>query len=139
MKSSAINTYRQTASSEAYCATPHRLVQMLMNGAMNGIAKAKGAIERGEHQARHNEITWTISVIEALRGALDFENGGKIAKNLDMLYDSMTHHLYIADIEQDVAPIDEVVSLLKEIKTAWDAMPDVLKHAQNIQDAVKTL
>ncbi len=139
MKSSAINTYRQTASSEAYCATPHRLVQMLMSGALNGIAKAKGAIERGEHEARHNEITWTISVIEALRGALDMKQGGEIAVNLDMLYDYMTRRLYDGDIHKDVEALDEVAGLLREIKLAWDAMPDTLKNATDIQEAVKSL
>jgi flagellar protein FliS len=139
MKSSAINSYRKTASSEAYCATPHRLVQMLMNGAMNGMANAKGSIERQEHEARHNEINWTISVIEALRGALDMKQGGEIAVNLDNLYDYMVRRLYDADVHQDAAAIDEVASLLREIKMAWDAMPDTLKYATDIQEAVKSL
>ena len=139
MKSSAINSYRTTASSEAYCAPPHRLVQMLMSGALTGIANAKGSIERKHHEERHKEVSWTISVIEALRGALDMEQGGEIANNLDMLYDYMIRRLYEADVHQDVPALDEVAGLMKEIKTAWDAMPDVLKNAQNIQDTVKTL
>ncbi len=139
MKSSAINTYRKTASSEAYCATPHRLVQMLMSGAMNGIANARGCIERGEHEARHKEITWTISVIEALRGALDMKQGGEIAVNLDMLYDYMVRRLFDADIHKNIEALDEVAGLLREIKLAWDAMPDALKNATDIQEAVKSL
>ncbi len=139
MKSSAINSYRQAASSEAYCATPHRLVQMLMSGALDGIANAKGSIERKEHEARHNEINWTISVVEALRGALDMKQGGEIAVNLDNLYDYLVRRLYDGDINQDVGALDEVASLLREVKLAWDAMPDTLKQAQNIQEAVKTL
>ncbi|MEJ2609663.1 MAG: flagellar export chaperone FliS [Candidatus Thiodiazotropha sp.] len=139
VKNPAINSYRQTASSEAMYATPFRLVQMLMNGALDGMANARGSILRKDHEARHNEINWIISVIDALRGALDFENGGEIANNLDMLYDYMNRRLYIADIEQDVAPIDEVASLLKEIKTAWDAMPEVIQNATDIKECVKNL
>ena len=139
MKSSAINSYRQAASSEAYCATPHRLVQMLMSGALDGIANAKGSIERNEHEARHNAITWTISVIEALRGALDMKQGGDIAVNLDNLYDYMVRRLYDGDIHQDIQALGEVASLLREIKLAWDAMPETLKQAQNVQEAVRTL
>ena len=139
LKNPAINSYRQAASSEAMYATPFRLVQMLMGGALDGMANARGSILRKEHEARHNEITWIISVIDALRGALDFEQGGEIANNLDMLYDYMVRRLYAADVEQSVEAIDEVASLLKEIKTAWDAMPDVIQNASNIKDCVKNL
>lgn len=139
VKNPAINSYRQAASSEAMYATPFRLVQMLMSGALDGIANARGSIVRKEHEARNNEINWIISVIDALRGALDFEQGGEIASNLDMLYDYMIRRLFTANVEQDVEALDEVASLLKEIKTAWDAMPEVIQKAPNIKESVKNL
>jgi flagellar protein FliS len=139
VKNSAINSYRQAASSEAMYATPFRLVQMLMSGALDGMANARGSIVRKEHEARNKEIKWVISVIDALRGALDFEQGGEIANNLDMLYDYMIRRLFTANVEQDLEALDEVISLLKEIKTAWDAMPEAIQNASNIKDAVKDL
>ncbi|MCU7891731.1 MAG: flagellar export chaperone FliS [Candidatus Thiodiazotropha sp. (ex Ustalcina ferruginea)] len=139
VKNSAINSYRQAASSEAMFATPFRLVQMLMSGALVGVANAKGNIQRNEHEARHTEITWIISVIEALRGALDFEQGGEIATNLDMLYDYINRRLYVADVGQDTEALDEVASLLKEIKMAWDAMPESIQNSANIKDSVKDI
>lgn len=139
VKNSAINSYRQAASSEAMYATPFRLVQMLMNGALDGMANARGSIVRKEHEARNNEINWIISVIDALRSALDFELGGEIAINLDLLYDYMIRRLYAANVEQSVEALDEVVSLMKEIKTAWDAMPEVIQNAKNIKDIVKDI
>ncbi|MBV2091939.1 MAG: flagellar export chaperone FliS [Candidatus Thiodiazotropha sp. (ex. Lucinisca nassula)] len=139
VKNPAINSYRQAASSEAMYATPFRLVQMLMTGALDGMANARGSIIRKEHEARNNEIKWVISVIDALRGALDFEQGGEIANNLDMLYDYMIRRLFTANVEQDVDALDEVISLLKEIKTAWDAMPEVIQNASNIKDVVRDL
>lgn len=139
VKNSAINSYRQAASSEAMYATPFRLVQMLMNGALDGMSNARGSIIRKEHEARNNEINWVISVIDALRGALDFEQGGEIATNLDMLYDYMIRRLFTANVEQDVEALDEVTSLLKEVKTAWDAMPEVIQNSPSIKDTVKQL
>ncbi|MBV2121674.1 MAG: flagellar export chaperone FliS [gamma proteobacterium symbiont of Stewartia floridana] len=139
VKNSAINSYRQAASSEAMYATPFRLVQMLMTGALDGMANARGSIIRKEHEARNNEIKWVISVIDALRGALDFEQGGEIANNLDMLYDYMIRRLFTANVEQDVDALDEVISLLKEIKTAWDAMPEAIQNASNIKETVKKI
>ncbi|MCG7984204.1 MAG: flagellar protein FliS, partial [Candidatus Thiodiazotropha lotti] len=71
--------------------------------------------------------------------ALDFEQGGEIANNLDMLYDYMIRRLFTANVEQDVDALDEVISLLKEIKAAWDAMPEVIQNASNIKDVVRDL
>lgn len=138
-RSSAINNYRQTDSSEALYATPHRLVQMLMSGVLDGAANGKGAILREQPEERHKEITWTINLIEALRGALDFEEGGEISTNLDSLYDYMIRRLYDGDVGNDYEPLDEVSSLMKEIKEAWDAMPEVLRHADNIRDVAKSM
>ncbi|MES9832758.1 MAG: flagellar export chaperone FliS [Candidatus Thiodiazotropha sp. DIVDIV] len=139
VKNPAINSYRQAASSEAMYATPFRLVQMLMNGALDGMSNARGSIIRKEHEARNNEINWIISVIDALRGALDFEQGGEIATNLDMLYDYMIRRLFTANVEQDIEALDEVTSLLKEVKTAWDAMPEVIQNSPSIKDTLKNL
>ena len=98
--------------------------------------KAKGCVEHDQHEERHRNINWTISLIEALRGALNFEEGGDIASNLDMLYDYMIRRLYDANVQNDVESLQEVSSLLKEIKKAWEAMPELIKRAENIQDAV---
>ncbi|MEJ2619697.1 MAG: flagellar export chaperone FliS [Candidatus Thiodiazotropha sp.] len=124
---------------EAIYATPFRIVQMLMNGTLDGMANARGSILRKDHQAHIIEINRIISVIDALRGALDFENGGKIAKNLDMLYDSMTHHLYIADIEQDVAPIDEMVSLLNKYEGIVQQIVELNNHTMSNLGRLRTL
>jgi flagellar protein FliS len=112
---------------------------MLMGGALDRIMRAKGCVIRKEYEERHKDIQWTITVIDALRGSLDFQHGGEIAVNLDRLYDYMHRRLYEADINNDVEPLDEVESLLKEIKDAWDAMPDALRNAPDIGEAVQDL
>ncbi|MCP3671259.1 MAG: flagellar export chaperone FliS [Gammaproteobacteria bacterium] len=136
VKQSAINKYRQADSSEASYATPHRLVQKLMSGALDGIANAKGSIMHNQPEQRNSHIQWTMNVIDGLRGALDFEHGGEIAANLDSLYDYMNRRLFDANMHNDIQQLDEVTSLLKEIKGAWDSMPKSLQRADNIKDVV---
>lgn len=128
-KRKGVNQYgRIAAESEAGFATPHRLVQMLMEGALDKIATAKGFMERKDYAGKSEQITWATSIINGLRSGLDMESGGEIANNLNDLYGYMNRRLVDANIENDVAILEEVSGLLVEIKSAWDAMPEDVRH-----------
>jgi flagellar protein FliS len=133
-KNSAVSKYRQGSSSEVEYAPPHRLVQMLMEGALDRIAAAKGDIERKDIEARSGQITWAISIVDGLRASLNLEVGGEIAANLDRLYEYMIRRLGEANAHNDIVPLDEVASLLKELKGAWDAMPENIRSARSIEE-----
>lgn len=105
-------------------ANAHRLIQMLLDGALEKVAIAKGHMERGDIQQKGSYISWAISIIEGLRVSLDAEAGGEIAANLEALYDYMERRLVIANAENDLAILDEVTSLLRNIKSGWDAIPE---------------
>ncbi|MBT8120975.1 MAG: flagellar export chaperone FliS [Gammaproteobacteria bacterium] len=110
----------QTGVSEA---SPHRLIQMLLDGALDKIARARGAMQRKEYEEKGNHITSTSSIILGLRSSLDLEAGGELAANLDSLYEYIFRRLMEAHAQNDEAALDEVSSLLREIKSGWDALP----------------
>jgi len=56
------------------------------------------------------------------------EAGGEIAENLSNLYDYMAGRLLVANSQNDESILDEVSSLMIELKMGWDAMPDAYKH-----------
>ena len=116
------------AESETGFANPHRLVQMLMEGALDKVATAKGCIERNDLAGKSRQISWAMSIIGGLRTSLDMDAGGPIAANLDDLYEYMTRRLIDASTQNDPAALDEVSSLMLEIKGAWDAMPDQVRN-----------
>jgi flagellar protein FliS len=123
---SAVQEYtRVGVASGVEEANPHRLIQMLMNGALEKIAMAKGFMERGDVARKGGHISWAISIVDGLRASLDLENGGEIAQNLDDLYDYITRRLARANIENNPVFLDEVASLLRSIKTAWDEVPEL--------------
>jgi flagellar protein FliS len=128
-KRSALNEYGKVAAeTEVAYASPHRLVQMLMEGALDKIATAKGQIDRKEYEGKSRHITWAISIVNGLRSSLDLETGGEIAVNLDDLYTYMVRRLIDANASNDNAALDEVSSLLLEIKLAWDSMPEEIRN-----------
>ncbi len=119
----ALNQYSQNAVETAIeSASPHRLIQMLLEGALGKIAAAKGFMERGEIRDKGQQIGSAISILEGLKSSLDHEKGGEIARNLEDLYIYMARRLVEANRDNDPAILDEVSDLLREIKEAWDAI-----------------
>ncbi len=131
---SALSRYQSiSVSSGVEEATPHRLVQMLMEGALDKIALAKGLIERRDFAGKGQQINWALSIINGLRHSLDMQAGGEISSNLDDLYDYMIRRLSEANMRNDTGMLDEVSSLLMAIKSAWDAMPERVKMPPSSQ------
>jgi flagellar protein FliS len=114
---------RGAIESEVNFASPYRIIQMLMEGALTRLATAKGCIARNEIAEKGQQIAWCIRIIEGLKSSLDTEKGGDIAANLDSLYDYMNRRLLEANMNNDVAILDEVTGLLEEIKAGWDGIP----------------
>ncbi len=61
-----------------------------------------------------------------LQGALDFEKGGDLANNLNELYSYVTRRLFHANAHNDVAVLDEIYGLMREIRDAWEGMPSLV-------------
>jgi len=130
LKKRGLHQYgKVSVGSEVEYASPHRLIQMLMEGALDKIATAKGCMDRGETAKKGEHISWAISIIGGLQSSLDVEAGGEIAQNLDDLYSYIAKRLMDANANNDIAALDEVMSLLLEIKSAWDVMPESIKKA----------
>lgn len=126
---SAIKQYQQVSvSSSVMGASPHRLVQMLMEGVLERVAVAKESIVRNEIAMKGQNIGRAIDIVGGLQGSLNKEAGGEIAENLDNLYDYMIRRLLVANSQNDVSILDEVSNLMLEIKMGWDAIPDSYKH-----------
>lgn len=118
-----INQYQQVGAADAPFADRHRLIEMLMDGGMDRLAQARGAVIRGDRPAKIKFIGKAFDIIGGLRGGLDLDKGGDIARNLDELYDYMQRRLVSANARDDVTVLDEVSTLLGEIREAWKEIP----------------
>ena len=121
--SNALRQYQQVnAQTGVAYASPHRLIQMLMEGAFERIAVAKGCIQRRDIPGKGEQIGKAIDIVGGLREGLNLEAGGELAANLDALYDFMQRRLVEANLRSDAAILDEVAELLRPVKEAWDAI-----------------
>lgn len=120
----AARSYRQVGTVTAsFDASPHKLVEMLYTGALDHIASARGCLQRGETEMRLAHVGRALAILEHLRQTLDINAGGEMAKNLNKLYEYMCQRLAQANANADENALEEVLSLLRPIKAAWDAMP----------------
>jgi flagellar protein FliS len=125
----ALKHYKQVrAHAQTEGASPHRLIQILMDGALEKIRAARGLIERRDIPEKVRNINWALSLIDGLRHSLDLEKGGEIAGNLEDLYDYMQRRLIVANAENNPSILDEVAGLMLEIKSAWDAIPEIISR-----------
>lgn len=103
-------------------ADPHRVIQLLMQGALESLAKAKGGIERKDFSEKSQAISKAMNIISSLQGSLDM-SAGEISENLFSLYDFMLNHLIQASREKSIAKLDDVMGIMLTIKSAWDQIP----------------
>ncbi len=106
----------------------HRLIQLLFDGALERVLMARAQITAKNIEGKNRLIGKAIEILGGLRGFLDKDKGGDLAVRLDALYEYMEIRLFYANLKNDVTILDEVASLLKEVKGGWDGIrPQVLQ------------
>ncbi|MEW4982895.1 MAG: flagellar export chaperone FliS [Cycloclasticus sp.] len=119
----ALKQYQQMgAHGGVMDASPHRLIQMLLDGALSRILSAKAALKQNDIAKKGEQIGSAISIVGGLKSSLDFEQGGEISKNLDALYEYISHILLQANMTNDDSLLDEAGKLLSQVKMGWDAI-----------------
>lgn len=105
---------------EVEVASPHKLVLMLFDGALQAIRLARVQMEQGKIAEKGQLIGKAVSIIdEGLRNSLDAKQGGELAVNLASLYEYCTGRLLHANLNNDAGALDEVSTLLGEVRSAW--------------------
>lgn len=123
-----LKAYKATSiAADLAVADPHRVIQLMMQGFLERLAQAKGAIERGEMEAKSVAVSKAQGLLHGLQDALDMSQG-KIAEDLFNLYAYMDERIWDASLTREVTPLDEVMALMVTIKSAWDQLPEVEKQ-----------
>ena len=96
----AAETYRRNA---ILTASPEKIVQMLYDGAIRHLERGRLALQdpARTHSAEVGEsLGRALGIISELRAALDHARGGKIATDLDALYEFSIDHVTRANVSR---------------------------------------
>ena len=103
--------------------SPHQLIVMLFDGAVRAVAKARMAMQKNDVIAKCAGISHAMKIIQdGLQLSLDIKAGGEMAQNLNDLYDYMCDRLLVANVNNEIGPLDEVGRLLVDLRAAWSAI-----------------
>jgi flagellar protein FliS len=118
------NTYKQVGiETEVAGADPHKLVLMLLDGAISAIKLAAIGIEKRDIATKSTQLSKAIAIVnEGLRASLDHRQGGQIAGRLDSLYLYVTSQLLEANLSNRTEPLQEALELLGMIQDAWKSI-----------------
>ena len=123
----AIESYGQVKVSTGVSkASSVELIQMLFDGLIDSLVTAKGHIQRGSIEDKNKSLVRAGRIVLGLQGALDMEKGGDLARNLYELYSYVTRRLVHVNARNDLDALQEVHTLLNEIRQAWRDVPNLL-------------
>ena len=118
-------------------ASPHHLVSLLLDGFVDALSEARGAIQAKDMGAKAKALSRAIGIVdEGLRASLNVEAGGELAVNLRDLYGYISLRLTQANLRNDSQAIDECAQLIQPVREAWQAIKPAAS-AQAIQGGME--
>jgi len=112
-------------------ASPHQLVQMLMQGAIDNLASAKGSMERRDFDNKAKSLSKVIAIVTELKENLDIDKGAEIAENLNNIYDYILRLILSASMENKPELLVESAELMINLLGAWNTIPEELHGIKN--------
>lgn len=124
MGTRSANAYRKIGvETSVNQASAHDLVDMLFDGLLVAVGSARAALMGGDIKSKCTHIVTAVRILEeGLKGALNLEQGGQLAANLQELYAYCVLRLTQANARNDVAALEEVQRLLEPVASGWKQM-----------------
>ncbi|MEW6599419.1 MAG: flagellar export chaperone FliS [Nitrospirota bacterium] len=122
-----INQYKKTV-----LVTTDRvqIVYMLYEGALNHMKIARRKIENGDIISKGYHFSKATMIISELSNVLDMEKGGEISRNLRSLYEYVLRRLLYANLNNDIAAIQDSERVIETLKSGWKEMMENFKQKQ---------
>lgn len=113
------NAHNQYQTVQVTTTDRGRLLLMMYEGALKFLRQSKAGLESNDMAKFCRFLSKAQAIIAELMNTLDFEKGGKIAKDLDRLYDFMLFYLTEANLHRDAKRVEKVIELLETVYAAY--------------------
>ena len=113
-------------------ASPHQLVLMLFDGAIEAMSMTIGAIQQKNIELRGKQNTRSIAIINGMRDLLDMNSDSELADNLYSLYQYMAQELFRAAFKNDAETIQGIQTMLKDVRESWEKIPLDMHYMQKV-------
>src|SRR5580658_1193583 len=117
------DSYRKVATQTA---TPGQLVLMLYDGTLKFLDKAMTGFDHKDpllfNQTINNNIVRAQAIIHEMNASLNMKAGGEVASNFRRLYNYFYRRLTEANRTKQKAPIEEIITLLRQMRDSWAEM-----------------
>lgn len=102
--------------------SPHRLIEMLYEGALSNIAIARQHVASNNRHALHVHIDKSVAIVQELQGSLlDYETN-ELSSNLFELYSYIVNTLLASESSLDDEGLGICAHLLDILLDAWQAI-----------------
>jgi flagellar protein FliS len=113
-------------------ASPHQLILMLFDGAIEAMSMTIGAIQHKNIELRGKQSTRAITIINGMRDCLDMNSESELSENLYSLYQYMAQELFRAAFKNDAETIQNIQAMLKDIRGSWKKIPLDMHYMQKV-------
>ncbi len=123
-----VNAYSNNyLANQINSATPEQLLIMFYDGAIRFTSQARKAIEENNIEKRNYSINKASAIISELNATLDHDIGGKIAADLNRLYNYMLDELFKANGNNNAKKLVVVEKLLSDLRITWQQAIELKK------------
>jgi flagellar biosynthetic protein FliS len=114
--------------------TPHQLIVLLFDGAINAMRRAEIYFQAGNVARRGEMISRAINIIDnGLRAGLDHQVGGEIAADLERLYEYVSRQLLLANLSQSATSLPPLIDLMVTLSDTWKAVDPQRTQVPHVQ------
>lgn len=112
----ALSSYKET---QVMTSDPLKLVVLLYDEGIRYLKEAIEAYKQKDYERKSERLIYGMEVISELLASLDLEKGGDIAKRLQAIYTFMLQELLLADAEESIERIENIIGMLEELRDTW--------------------
>ena len=96
-----------------------QLVIRLYEKMIDDLRRASDAIEKNDIPLRTDRTKHALLILGHLESSLDFEKGGKVARDLQLLYKNLRSRLLHLQFHPSKPQVSQIITDLLSVRSAW--------------------